>query len=176
MLKVRISERSLGILLAAALTAAWVGFGLSQPSEPPEERESPEYPDQKPTSNNPLKIFWNWTTNDAVSFYTFVLAIFTGILGTVAIVQIRYLRRADDATQRTLVLTQRPKLRIRNIVIRQPPNSPAPQLFAEGYPFQCQFFVANIGGTPATVVEAFAQTFSKHLRAAYAMPLRRNER
>jgi hypothetical protein len=32
-------------------------------------------------------------------------------------------------------------------------------MFTEGCPLQCQFFVANIGGTPATIVEAFAQIF-----------------
>jgi hypothetical protein len=47
-----------------------------------------------------LQRFWEWTTHDAVSFYTAVLALFTIVLGVVSIVQIRYLRRAD-VTART---------------------------------------------------------------------------
>ncbi len=30
---------------------------------------------------SPLRCFWNWTTHDPVAFYTFVLAIFTCVLG-----------------------------------------------------------------------------------------------
>jgi hypothetical protein len=48
---------------------------------------------------SPLKDLWNWTTQDAVSFYTFILAIFTAVLGATAIVQIRYLRRADETAK-----------------------------------------------------------------------------
>jgi hypothetical protein len=53
--------------------------------------------DKEAAQNNPLQLFWDWTTKDAVSFYTFVLAIFTGILGITAIKQIKAARMAADA-------------------------------------------------------------------------------
>lgn len=46
-----------------------------------------------------LREFWDWTTRDAVSFYTSVLAIFTAVLGATAIVQLKYLRRADETAR-----------------------------------------------------------------------------
>jgi hypothetical protein len=46
-----------------------------------------------------LKRFWDWTTHDAVSFYTFVLAIFTGVLGCVALIQLHFLNRADKTAR-----------------------------------------------------------------------------
>jgi hypothetical protein len=99
MLKFRIQDTLLRPLLVAGMIVIGTGFGLSQPSEPPEKHEHTQKSDQKPASNNPLKNFWNWTTADAVSFYTFVLAIFTGVLSVIAIVQIRYLVRADKTAR-----------------------------------------------------------------------------
>ena len=48
-----------------------------------------------------LAHLWEWSTHDAVAFYTLWLAIFTGSLVWVSTVQIRYLRRADETARRS---------------------------------------------------------------------------
>jgi hypothetical protein len=60
------------------------------------------------------------------------------------------------AAQRMLVLTQRPKLRIRNVVVRYPvPIHRQPfRLFEPGQPISGQFYVVNIGGTVAGSLKA----------------------
>jgi hypothetical protein len=60
-----------------------------------------------------------------------------------------------------LVLTQRPKLRIRNVVVRYPvPIHRQPfRLFEPGQPISGQFYVVNIGGTVARVVEGDCRVY-----------------
>jgi len=45
--------------------------------------------------DNILADAWNWTTQDPVSFYTSALALFTGALVFVSMIQIKFLIRAD---------------------------------------------------------------------------------
>ncbi|HEV3186243.1 MAG TPA: hypothetical protein VGZ49_15250 [Xanthobacteraceae bacterium] len=71
----------------------------SQQSAQPKDAETYQHRKDEINLYSPLKGFWNWTTHDAVSFYTFMLAIFTAVLGATAIVQIRYLRRADETAK-----------------------------------------------------------------------------
>ena len=63
-------------------------------------------------------------------------------------------RSEANAAQRMLVLTQRPKLRVRNVVVKYPvPNHRPPfGMFEAGQPISGQFYVANIGGTVARIV------------------------
>jgi hypothetical protein len=68
----------------------------SKDTHTPENKTRTEHPKYESKHDNILADAWNWTTQEPVSFYTFVLAIFTGVLGVTAIVQIRYLRRADE--------------------------------------------------------------------------------
>jgi hypothetical protein len=88
-----------------AVFVAWISFGswyswqLSKSPHAPTKRQTAKQTDEKAAHYNPFYEFWQWTTHDAVSFYTFVLAIFTGVLGSVAIVQIRYLIRADKTAR-----------------------------------------------------------------------------
>jgi hypothetical protein len=42
---------------------------------------------------------WNWTTEDPVSFYTSILALFTGVLVVISAIQIRFLIRADQTAR-----------------------------------------------------------------------------
>jgi hypothetical protein len=146
----------MGFALGGSFVAAFYPIPQTQQQKSPTDNTSHEG-----NYDYPLKAFWRWTTHDPVAFYTSVLALFTGLLVTVSTIQIAFLIRADQATQRTLVLAQRPKLRVRNIVVSHPPVFPRepPPLFTEGHPLQCQFFVANIGGTPAMIIEAFAMIF-----------------
>jgi len=58
------------------------------------------------------------------------------------------------AAQQMLVLTQRPKLRVRNVVVKYPVPTHRPpfRIFEPGQPISGQFYVVNIGGTVARIV------------------------
>jgi hypothetical protein len=45
--------------------------------------------------------FWERTFDDPIAFYTFVLAIFTGVLGTVSLIQLTFIFRADRTARIT---------------------------------------------------------------------------
>jgi hypothetical protein len=64
---------------------------------------------------SPLSDWWNWITKDSVSFFTFVLAIFTGILAVVSILQGVFLYRADGFNRDSLTSVQRAFLFIKTI-------------------------------------------------------------
>lgn len=66
-----------------------------------------EHPQYEAKHDNIFFDAWNWTTQDPVSFYTFILAIFTGALVLVAGVQIRYLIRADITARRSAIAARR---------------------------------------------------------------------
>src|SRR4051794_1366984 len=84
-----------GIVLWSGVLA-WRSW---QPSETPQQQQRAEESAHQRADDTPLERFWNWTTHDPVTFYTFVLALFTSVLGATAIVQIRYLRKADETTR-----------------------------------------------------------------------------
>jgi hypothetical protein len=65
------------------------------------------------------------------------------------------------AAQRMLVLAQRPKLRVRNVVVKYPvPHHRQPfRLFEPGQPVSGQFYVVNIGGTVARVTEGDCRVY-----------------
>ena len=48
---------------------------------------------------NLLLELWGWVTKDAITFFTVILSLFTGVLGATAIAQIKYLRRADETAR-----------------------------------------------------------------------------
>jgi hypothetical protein len=81
------------------LFAAVMGFAVggsvvsSQPSQFPEHNQTADQPEKKINGNREEKPIWK--PNDPVSAYTFVLAIFTGLLVLVSAVQIRFLIRAE---------------------------------------------------------------------------------
>ena len=54
----------------------------------------------------------------------------------------------------TLILTQRPRLIVRNVVVKRSENTIPPRpLFERGMPVSGQFYISNIGGTPARIIE-----------------------
>jgi hypothetical protein len=87
------------LLMCLAVGLAWIDQRTSLPSQNPVGDERSARAEHKSTNNNPLELFWDWTTREAVSFYTFVLAIFTGVLGITAIKQIKYLRLANETAR-----------------------------------------------------------------------------
>jgi hypothetical protein len=75
---------------------------LESPHTPAYER-STSGSNQKTEKNNPFNEVWEWATHDAITVYTGILAIFTGVLSVVSIIQIRYLIRADYLARRSLI-------------------------------------------------------------------------
>src|SRR5438270_4093208 len=72
--------------------------------------------DQKRSQHQEPETVWHRATHDPVAIATLLLAVATAILA------IATWRTAND-TRRALFLAQRPRVRIRNIVVR-PPNVP----------------------------------------------------
>ncbi len=63
-------------------------------------------------------------------------------------------KESVDLARQELILTQRPKLRVTNVIVRQPKpaNAERPiELFAIGHLVSGQFYINNVGGTPATI-------------------------
>src|SRR5271169_742210 len=69
--------------------------------------------DRAHNNQNNHESFWQATTDDPVAIVTLVLA-----LATIALACVSWHAAAD--TRRALILAQRPRIRIRNIVIRPP--------------------------------------------------------
>lgn len=87
-------------LLAVVIAQAIVIVCLAAWPPPPITAVQKAYADQtsqaKEDQCSPLCRFWNWTTGDAISFYTSVLALFSGVLVGISVIQIRFLIRADQ--------------------------------------------------------------------------------
>jgi len=63
--------------------------------------------------------------------------------------------RQAKVGEATLILTQRPRLIVRNVVVKRWENvvpQPGP-LFERGMPIHGQLYISNVGGTPARIVE-----------------------
>jgi hypothetical protein len=100
MLKNRGAAWALAAVLLLACYATWLSFS-SKPTEAPAKQERADQPKTKSAEDSQEKGFWDRTTSDPVSLFTLVLAVSTGVLGAVAIIQIRYLANAD----RTALIT-----------------------------------------------------------------------
>ena len=87
---------------------------------------------------------------------TYTSFLFCAALGQIALFvwQLWLIRKSFEVSQKTLILTQRPKLRVRNITTTQhwATDQRSPH-FREG-PLIGHFYISNVGGTPATIVES----------------------
>jgi hypothetical protein len=88
---------------------------------------------------------------------SWALVLVAGWAGWVALKTLDALERQASIARDTLVLTQRPKLIVRNVVLKsplkEPPPVPDPWLY-NGARVSGQFYVVNVGGTPATITES----------------------
>jgi len=87
---------------------------------------------------------------------TIFIAIFTIVLARVTGTQARLTKQAIQLTREELVSNYRPRLRVRNIVVTAP-NPALVQRIGVFQPNQLvtgQFFVVNVGGTAATIIES----------------------
>jgi hypothetical protein len=87
------------------------------------------------------------------------------------------IERQADIARDTLVLTQRPKLIVRNIVLnsplQDPPLGPDPW-FYQGARIAGQFYVVNVGGTPAEITRSGCWIIWKDKEQALPeLPMRR---
>jgi len=124
---------------------------------------TPQTDENQPTKSigERFAVIWERTWADPVAFYTFVLSIFTALLAIVSGGQGWFLYRADKATYRALVLSQRPKLRVRNVVASA--GNPALVhrlgLFQANQFVTGQLFAVNVGGTPAHITDSHCIAF-----------------
>lgn len=86
----------IALLGSLVVGIAWLDRTTSQPPEQTVGNPSTKYSSKKAKEDCYLYEVWEWATHDAISVYTLFLAIFTGVIGVTAIVQIRYLRRATE--------------------------------------------------------------------------------
>jgi hypothetical protein len=97
---------------------------------------------------------------DNLTTYTSRLAFFTLLLFCAAFGQIwlfvwQLCRKSFKVSQETLILTHHPKLRVRNITITQNWVAGQPSsLFREGQELIGHFYISNVGGTLAKIVES----------------------
>ena len=105
------------------------------------------------------------STDERLADYTLGLEIFTGILAVFTVVlagasiwQGQLTRQSIALARAEFVANQRPKIRVRNIVVKCPtgPGRPPPILFEVNQFVGGQFYAANVGGTAATIVEYLA--------------------
>jgi hypothetical protein len=140
--------RVLNLVCVAAFACIVLGFGFvewqlsSEPAQAQDQNRAADSAGQKAAQDRNEKTIWQ--PNDPVSAYTFVLAIFTGLLVLVSGVQIRFLTRADkiaritaDAvrdqaalTRETMIKTQRAFVLVKALeiepltVLHQSPTGP----------------------------------------------------
>ncbi len=111
-----------------------------------------------------LNSFLNWIAGVITrpSVTDWIIALSAAIYAFFAYRQWQTIRQQAKATnrqaeiaQQTLVLTYRPKLIVRNVVMEQPDmrNWTVPQDIKTDQLFVWRLYVSNIGGTPATVTE-----------------------
>jgi hypothetical protein len=86
----------------------------------------------------------------AIAFFTWTLYKATNKLWEVA-------QQQSKDMKATIALAHRPKLQVHNIVIKQPlpVHEPQPLLFAPGHLVGGQFYVVNVGGTPANITDSY---------------------
>lgn len=116
-----------------------------------------------------------WVPTDSVGLYTLVLAVFTALLVGVSSVQGYFLLRADktariaaetarkstETAQAEFIATHRPRIRVRNIIVNPPQGADGRvfEPFAPGHPVSGQFFIANVGGSRADILDGYCMVF-----------------
>jgi hypothetical protein len=134
------------LILAASLTPA--NHGASQYEQANAYHDAYQF----------LNSFLNWIAGVITrpSVTDWIIALSAAIYAFFAYRQWQTIRQQAKIAQQTLVLTQRPKLIARNIVIEQPDMNilDVAQDLTPGLYFIWRLVIANIGGTPATITAA----------------------
>jgi hypothetical protein len=139
---------TISLLPPPPITAAQQGYAAKQDAA------------NKIKQGSPLERFWNWTTNDAVAFYTLVLCFFTGTLALSTIGL--YQRTKDAAVSARIAAEHIPRVERAYLFLsvelrhKQTPNS----IPSTGDIVEVKFAFKNHGKTPAilTKIEAEVRT------------------
>ena len=133
----------------------------SKSTNPPTAHKPPEHIYYQSRHDNIFADAWNWTRQDPVSFYTFILALFTGALVCVSFVQIRYLIRAEITARRAAIAARRAANAARKSAEHIPiverafihggvhPNGR--EAINDGRNIEIKFSLANYGKTPGFI-------------------------
>ena len=137
----------MGVAIGASLVAA-----LQMPL--PSNSAAPQSVKQLNARDSVLSRFWHWTTNDAVSFYTSVLALFTAVVGGSTIGLWRATNRNAKIAERALTEHERPWLFLEgaNVRLRDPTTATV---------IQNNWFISlrfkNVGRAPAIVTDCICK-------------------
>jgi hypothetical protein len=126
----------MGIAVGVTLMLAAI-FASSPYARDSHDGHATENQTQTNTEHNDApETLWQKTIAEPVAFYTFVLSIFTAVLATVAIAQIRYLARSDETARiaadaaksandinvRSVIADQRAWIILEGFAITEPPT------------------------------------------------------
>lgn len=95
-----------------------------------------------------MEAFWKWTTHDSVSFYTFMLALFTGVLSASTIMLWFATRRTALIAERALTEYERPWLFLQGATVSRREN-PGEALVPNNFFIKLRW--KNVGRAPALV-------------------------
>lgn len=150
------------VLAALVFAVALVGLMVlysSQPSYAPEQQQSSENYDPSQEKREQSKSFWERTTQDPVAFFTLWLAIFTMVLSAVAVIQIKFLIRAEGITTKTAQAAKDSAEAAKEAVtlsdktagrqLRAYVSADKGVITIEGTKIECFFSLKNSGQTPA---------------------------
>jgi hypothetical protein len=179
-------KQPINLMLVAMVIAMFIVLAAWPPPNGIEHQQAATQPQKEQAEKphrNPLIAFWRWTTHDEVAFYTAALFLATGLLGAIAIVQIRFLARADETARKAAeaakqsadatIALERPF-----IYIDAKPSA----LVAKGsatYPadFTINLSFTNLGRVPAVIRMVYAEaSVSAGLPAKPAYPVKKIER
>jgi len=173
MLRFRIPDIVLGATLGITISAMGffaVGFSLGSSQYPRQsaQTQSAEKPGDPESKNEQQEGFWERSATDPIAIFTLCL-VFVGVFQVgLFYVQLRLIRKSlDDAKMAAeaardgvkvardeFISMHRPKLRVRNISITQHYAMNHLPKFRESQNLIGQFYISNIGGADATIVES----------------------
>jgi hypothetical protein len=103
--------------------------------------------------------FWGYITPEQMT------AIFTALLALFTICLWKSTNRLAEDAKESIVLAQRPRLRVRNVVV----NGYGVAMYQPGDSVEGQFYVSNVGGTIATITESHCMIYWSKI----GLPMRR---
>jgi hypothetical protein len=108
LVKFRISEFVLGVLLTIAVFELGYVFASSQPSQPVEHQQTAGEGNTANSKGEISESFWQRTISEPTAFFTLWVAAFTFILGAATIGLLRATNRSAQIAERALTGLERP--------------------------------------------------------------------
>lgn len=103
----RLQRAILLTLLLGIFGLASIAVRSSQPTHDPSCGERAEEAEGYDCKKEKRKSFWERTTDDPVAAFTAVLGLFTAVLAGVAVIQVRFLVRADETARAAAIAAKR---------------------------------------------------------------------